>query len=286
MFERDASRLMEKRVHIVSFIRDYIGGSGHDKGVVGLSGGIDSALSYFLTCEALGPANTVGVIMQSKLSSEESVKNAEKIVAINNGMKRYYDISPVVDGFRKLLGAGSLGAGSLGEGSLGEGSLGEGSRLRLGNIQARTRMIILYNVASEIGGLVIGTGNKSEILTGYFTQYGDGGCSIEPLGDLYKTEVWELAKMVGIPEEIIDKPPSAELWKDQTDESELGVPYKTLDEVLFLLIEKNHLPEEIEALGYNRKIVDRTVELVKRSRYKRHTPPYPQLQTYNMQELL
>lgn len=276
MFERDASSLMEKRVHIVSFIRDYIGGSGHDKGVVGLSGGIDSALSYFFTCEALGPANTVGVIMQSKLSSEESVKNSEKIVAINNGMKRYYDISPVVDGFCKLLG----------EGSLGEGALGEGSRLRLGNIQARTRMIILYNVASEIGGLVIGTGNKSEILTGYFTQYGDGGCSIEPLGDLYKTEVWELAKMVGIPEEIIDRPPSAELWKDQTDESELGMPYKTLDEVLFLLIEKNHLPEEIEALGYNRKIVDRTVELVKRSRYKRHTPPYPQLQTYNTQELL
>ena len=270
MFERDASSLMEKRVHIVSFIRDYIGGSGHDKGVVGLSGGIDSALSYFFTCEALGPANTVGVIMQSKLSSEESVKNSEKIVAINNGMKRYYDISPVVDGFCKLLG---------------EGALGEGSRLRLGNIQARTRMIILYNVASEIGGLVIGTGNKSEILTGYFTQYGDGGCSIEPLGDLYKTEVWELAKMVGIPEEIIDRPPSAELWKDQTDESELGMPYKTLDEVLFLLIEKNHLPEEIEALGYNRKIVDRTVELVKRSRYKRHTPPYPQLQTYNTQEL-
>jgi NAD+ synthase len=271
MFERDASRLMEKRVHIVSFIRDYIGGSGHDKGVVGLSGGIDSALSYLLTCEALGPANTIGVIMPSKLSSEESVKNAEKIVAINNGMKRYYDISPVVDGFCKLLG---------------EGSLKEGSRLRLGNIQARTRMVILYNVASEIGGLVVGTGNKTEILTGYFTQYGDGGVSFEPLGDLYKTEVWELAKVVGIPEEIIKRPPSAELWKDQTDESELGMPYRTLDEVLFLLIEKNHLPEEIEALGYDRKIVDRAVELVERSRYKRHTPPYPQLQTYNTQELL
>lgn len=281
MFERDASRLMEKRVHIVSFIRDYIGGSGCDKGVVGLSGGIDSALSYFLTCEALGPANTIGVIMPSKLSSEESVKNAEKILAINSGMKRYYDISPVVDGFRKLLGADSHR-----EGSLKEGSLGEGARLRLGNIQARTRMIILYNVASEIGGLVVGTGNKTEILTGYFTQYGDGGVSFEPLGDLYKTEVWELAKLVGIPEEIIKRPPSAELWKDQTDEGELGMPYKTLDEVLFLLIEKNHLPGEIEALGYDRKIVDRTVELVKRSRYKRHTPPYPQLQKYNTQELL
>lgn len=271
MLTEDKSVLMEMRVRIVSFIKDYIGGSKHKKGVVGLSGGIDSALSYTLTCEALGAENTIGVIMPSELSGRESFKNAEKIVEIHNGIKRFYDICSVIDTFSSLLG---------------ESSPGTGSRVRLGNIQARTRMIILYHVASEVGGLVVGTGNKSELLTGYFTQYGDGGCSLEPLGDLYKTEVWELARLVGIPQEIIDRPPSAELWKDQTDESELGVPYKTLDEVLFLLIEKNHSPEEIEAFGYGRDIVDRIVELVERSKFKRHTPPSPQLRRYNAQELL
>jgi NAD+ synthase len=256
---------------ITTFLREYIGGTGYSRGVVGLSGGVDSALSYSLTCEALGAENAIGVIMPSSFSSRESLENAERIVKIYNGVKRIYDISPVVDSFSALLDAASVD---------------EDSRIRLGNIQARTRMIILYNVASEVGGLVVGTGNKSELLAGYFTQYGDGGCSIEPLGDLYKTEVWELARLVGIPKEIIDRTPSAELWKNQTDESELGIQYQTLDEVLFLLIEKNHTPEEIEALGYGREKVDTIVELIEKSRFKRRTPPSPQLRRYNAQELL
>jgi NAD+ synthase len=276
MFARDRSTLLEMKDRITTFLREYIGGTGYSRGVVGLSGGVDSALSYSLTCEALGAENTIGVIMPSSFSSRESLENAERIVKIYSGVKRIYDISPVVDAFSTLLDAASVD----------ESSVDEDSRIRLGNIQARTRMIILYNVASEVGGLVVGTGNKSELLAGYFTQYGDGGCSIEPLGDLYKTEVWELARLVGIPKEIIDRTPSAELWKNQTDESELGIQYQTLDEVLFLLIEKNHTPEEIEALGYGREKVDTIVELIEKSRFKRRTPPSPQLRRYNAQELL
>jgi NAD+ synthase len=266
MFAQDKQSLEKLRSQIVTFIRDYTHGSGLKKGVVGLSGGVDSSLSYFLTCEALGVKNTLGVIMPSRLSTRDSRENAEELIKLKNGVERYYDISPIVEKFGAVLD--------------------ENSRVRVGNIQARTRMIILYNVASQEGGLVIGTGNKTELLTGYFTLYGDGGCSIEPLGDLYKTEVWELARLVGVPQRIISRKPSAELWENQTDETELGIQYRTLDEILWLLIEKNHTPDEIMSLGYKREFVDRVVDLVKRTKFKRQTPPAPVLRRYNYHDLV
>ncbi len=266
MFQTNSKRLESLKNQIVSFIREYVQGSGHKKGIIGLSGGVDSSLVYLLTCEALGVKNCIAVMMPYKTTRSESVKNAEKLIKQKGGIKRYYNISDVVDQFITLFG--------------------DISRIRLGNIQARTRMITLYNVASETGGLVMGTGNKTELLLGYFTLYGDGGCSIEPLGDLYKTEVWELASWIGIPDEIVSKKPSAELWENQTDESELGITYQTADAILYLLIENNHSPDEIETKGYKRQDIDKIIELVRKSRFKRHSPPAPVLRQYNFQEFL
>ncbi|MBN2322462.1 MAG: NAD+ synthase [Spirochaetes bacterium] len=266
MFARDKHSLQRIRRHIVEFIARYTRDAGAGKGIIGLSGGVDSAVSYAVTCEALGPENTIGVIMSSAFSTAESKMYAESVVQKFGGTLRRYDITQLVEAFRSLLD--------------------ERSKARLGNIQARIRMIILYNVSSETGGLVIGTGNRSELLTGYFTQYGDGGCAVEPLGELYKTEVWALGKELGIPEAVLDRPPTAELWEDQTDEGEIGVPYETLDEVLFLLIENNHSPTEIISLGYDHDTVKRVVDLVVRSKFKRHTPPVPGIRSNNRETFL
>jgi len=262
----EPSVLKDVKESIVTYIREYTHSAGFKKGIIGLSGGVDSSLSYFLTCEALGVKNTIGVLMPYRSSNEDSIKHAEKIIQMKNGIKRYYNITDIVDSFRSLLG--------------------NTSEIMLGNIMSRTRMIILYNVASEIGGLVVGTGNKTEILLGYFSVYGDGGCSMEPLGDLYKTEVWKLAEYLGIPKEIISKKPSADLWKGQTDESELGISYQLADSILYLLIEKNFTLEEIADKGYKNKDVKKIIELVKRSRFKRHTPPSPKLRNYNYSKLI
>jgi NAD+ synthase len=266
MFARDKNSLRVIKRRIVEFIAGYVENAGAQKGIVGLSGGVDSAVSYALTCEALGSENTIGVIMSSALSTAESVEHAQSVVETHGGIVRRYDIAPAVETFRFLLN--------------------EHTRVRLGNIQARIRMIILYNISSETGGLVIGTGNRSEMLTGYFTQYGDGGCAIEPLGELYKTEVWALGRELGVPEAILVRPPTAELWEDQTDEGEIGIPYKILDEVLFLLIERNHSPAEIISRGYGPDTVERIIELVEKSRFKRHTPPLPRIRTDNRETLL
>ncbi|UCB46859.1 MAG: NAD+ synthase [Spirochaetota bacterium] len=271
MFAQDKQSLERIRSQIVTFIKDYVHSSGHKKAVVGLSGGVDSSLSYFLTCDALGAKNTIGVIMPSRLSNKESRENAEELIKLKKGIKQYYDISSIVEKFGSVLD---------------ESEKNKRSRIRIGNIQARTRMIILYDVASREGGLVIGTGNKTELLTGYFTLYGDGGCSIEPLGDLYKTEVWELAQIVGVPKKIISRKPTAELWENQTDETELGIKYRTLDEILWYYIERNNNPDEIVKFGYEREIVEKVVALVKRTKFKRHTPPSPVLRRYNYQELV
>jgi NAD+ synthase len=266
MFVRDKQSLRGIKQRIVEFIAGYTKDAGACKGIIGLSGGVDSAVSYALTCEALGSENTIGVIMPSVFSTVESKKHAESIVETFGGTLRLYDITPVVESFRSLFN--------------------ECSTVRLGNIQARIRMIILYNVSSETGGLVIGTGNRSELLTGYFTQYGDGGCAVEPLGELYKTEVWALGRELGIPEAVLNRPPTAELWENQTDEGEIGIPYKMLDEILFLLIERNHRPAEIISRGYDSDTVKLVFDLVGKSKFKRHIPPSPRIRTNNRETLL
>ena len=266
MIHTDQQTLRVYKNRIVSFIREYTKNAGLSTGAIGLSGGIDSALSYFLVCEALGARNVIAVIMPYRTTEEHFIENARALIQLTNGEERYYNITSMVDSFRTLSDTIS--------------------DIRLGNIMARVRMILLYDIAAENSGLVIGTGNKTEILLGYFTVYGDGGCGIEPLGDLYKTEVWEMAKLFGIPDEIVNQSPSAGFWRGQTDESDLSITYKTADSILHLLIEKNFTPEEIESHGFRRMDIERVLSLVRRSRFKRHMPPIVPLKNQMRDELL
>jgi len=266
MIKTDKATLEQYRAKIVDFIKEYTHNSGHKTGVVGLSGGVDSSLTYSLTCEAIGEKNTIGVIMPYKTSKKKFKMNAEKLVQLKGGRIRYHEITDIVDSFKKQFE--------------------NITSIRLGNIMARTRMIILYDTASQFNGLVMGTGNKTEILLGYFTVYGDGGCSIEPLGELYKTQVWEMAKLVGVPDDIINEKPTADLWEGQTDEEELGILYKKADSILYLLFEKHFTREEALSEGYSSKEIGRVVDLAKKSCFKRHTPPSPLLRTQNINKYL
>jgi NAD+ synthase len=153
----------------------------------------------------------------------------------------------------------------------------EDQQVRRGNIMARMRMIVLFDQSADFGGLVIGTGNKTELLLGYTTQFGDAASAINPMGDLYKTQVWQLAAEMGVPEVILEKAPSADLWIGQTDEGELGFTYKEVDRLLYLLVDRRHSPEDCVEAGFDRKFVESVVALVQRNHFKRVMPPIAKL---------
>ena len=153
----------------------------------------------------------------------------------------------------------------------------EMAAMRKGNIMARMRMIIAYDQSEDFKALVVGTGNKTEILLGYTTLYGDSACAINPLGDLYKTQVRQLAHAMKIPPVIISKPPSADLWKDQTDEGELGFTYEEVDKLLYLLVDQRFNPQECVEAGFEEKFVRLVVERVRRNQFKRILPPIAKL---------
>lgn len=153
----------------------------------------------------------------------------------------------------------------------------EADQVRRGNVMARARMIVLYDQSEAFGGLVVGTGNKTEILLGYTTIYGDSACALNPLGDLYKTQARQLARAMGIPQEIIDKPPSADLWQDQTDEGELGFTYADVDQLLYLLVDKRYTPEDCVQAGFSESFVRNVVERMRRNHFKRVMPPVAKL---------
>lgn len=234
---------------LTSFIRDAVETSGTSGVVVGLSGGIDSSLAAALAERALGPERVYGFLLPYRTSSPESVSDA-RLVAEHLGLPhRLIEISPMVDAYFEMEPDADAG--------------------RRGNKMARERMTILFDQAKKLGALVLGTSNKTEILLGYSTVFGDNASSLNPLGDLYKHQVWQLSRHMGLPERVVAKRPSADLWPGQTDEDDLGFDYATADEVLWLLFDEGLTPDEVVERGYEERVVQRIVRLERQFRFKR-----------------
>jgi NAD+ synthase len=258
---------------IAGFIRGQLRQAGFERAVLGLSGGIDSALVAYLVAEAIGPERLLCVLMPYRTSSPASRADAEEVVRRLGCASRLVDISPIVDGYFGTPGAGGA-AGTPGSG--GPEAL-DASPLRRGNFMARARMMVLYDASVTWGGLVVGTGNKTEGLIGYTTLFGDSACAFNPIGDLYKTQVRQLAIEIGVPDAIVRKAPSADLWPGQTDEVEAGFTYHELDRLLFAMVDRRRSDEELEALGFDRATRERVERMVAGSEFKRQVPPIAKL---------
>jgi NAD+ synthase len=240
---------------IREFIRAQLRQAGFEKALLGLSGGIDSALVAYLVAEAIGPERLLAVLMPYRTSSPESRADAEEVVRRIGCASELVDISAIVDGtFATTSGA-------------------EASPLRRGNAMARARMIVLYDHSVTWQGLVVGTGNKTETLIGYTTLWGDSASAFNPIGDLYKTQIRQVAQAVGVPDAIIRKAPSADLWPGQTDEAEVGFSYAEVDRILFRLVDRRWSIDEVVADGFARATVERVDRMVAGSEFKRQVPP-------------
>jgi NAD+ synthase len=242
---------------LVGFIRDAVTKVGFGKAVLGLSGGIDSALSAFLAAEALGPQNVLAVRMPYRTSSEGSLTDAQQVIDQLGLPALTLPITPMVEPLFAQFP--------------------DMNAMRRGNIMARQRMIILYDQSAAWNGLVIGTSNKTEALLGYSTLYGDSAAALQPIEDLYKTQVRQLSRALGVPAAILDKPPSADLWEGQTDEGELGYTYAEVDQVLYLLVEGRYTVDEVAEHGHNREFVAKVWRRVKMNHYKRTMPSVAKL---------
>lgn len=236
---------------LTRFIRDETRKFGINRVVIGLSGGLDSSVSATLAVRALGKENVFGFILPYKTTSKESLDDAQLIVEILGIQVETIDITPIVDSYFKT---------------------NDVDKLRRGNFIARVRMCILFDKSSELSALVLGTSNKTELLLGYGTIYGDMASAINPLGDLYKTQIRILAKEIGVPERIISKPPTADLWVGQTDEGELGITYEEADDILYNLIEKRIPSSILIERGYDIAKVNKIISLVKKNQFKRSLP--------------
>ncbi|MHA2212010.1 MAG: NAD+ synthase [Candidatus Thorarchaeota archaeon] len=237
---------------IADFIKDYFESAVAEKAVIGLSGGVDSALAAWLTCRAIDSKSVLGVMIPVNASIDaDNIADAQNMA---DGLRVGYEVFELKNVIQAFEPLGLEG-------------------ICVGNLTARMRMATLYGRANQIGGLVIGTGNKSEIMTGYFTKHGDGGVDLLPIGDLYKANVYQLAEHAGIPDKIIEKAPSAGLLPGQTDEGELGISYQELDSILFLLHDKGLEKNQIIKKGYSAESVDRVLTLVRTSQHKREPVP-------------
>jgi NAD+ synthase len=256
---------------MAGFIRGQLRQAGFERAVLGLSGGIDSALVAYLVAEAIGPERLLCVLMPYRTSSPSSRADAEVVVARLGCASRLVDISPMVDGYFGTSVEGAAVAGAGGVVAL------DASALRRGNFMARARMTVLYDLSVEWGGLVVGTGNKTESLIGYTTLFGDSACAFNPIGDLYKTQVRQLSLALGVPDAILRKAPSADLWPGQTDETEAGFTYHELDRLLFWMIDRRRSAPELEALGFDPAMIARIERMVAGSEFKRQVPPVAKL---------
>ncbi len=239
--------------HLVEFIRRQMQETGFKNLVLGLSGGLDSALVCFLCARAVGPEHVLAVRMPYKSSSPASFEDAQKVIDATGVKTITLPVTGMVDALLEQVGTVSS--------------------LRRGNMMARARMIILFDQSAAFEALVVGTSNKTEILLGYSTWYGDSACSFNPIGGLYKTQVRQLSRAMGMPEALLAKAPTADLWEGQTDEGDLGFTYDEVDRLLFALVEEGKSVEECIALGFGESFVKKVVLRMQRFAFKRALPP-------------
>lgn len=237
---------------LTRFLRAEITRIGLSRAVIGVSGGIDSALVAYLLVKALGKENVLGVRMPYKTSSQDSLDHAQLVIDDLDIPNLTIPITEMADGLIQKFP--------------------EMSNMRKGNIMARCRMVTLYDQSEDFKGLVIGTGNKTEIMLGYSTLYGDGGHALNPIGDLYKAQVRQLSRAIGVPQPIIDKAPSADLWAGQTDEQELGFTYEEADKLLYLLVDLRYTAEECIEAGIKAEFVETVLRRLRRNHFKRVMP--------------
>jgi NAD+ synthase len=245
------------RTVIGEFIRGQLRQAGFERLVLGLSGGIDSALVACLVAEAIGADHLLCLLMPYRTSSNASRADAELVVDQLGAASELVDISPMVDAFFAAAP--------------------DASAVRRGNVMARQRMTVLYDRSVTWGGLVVGTGNKTESLIGYTTLFGDSACAFNPIGDLYKSQVRQIAEAIGVPDRIISKAPSADLWPGQTDETEAGFSYPVLDRLLYWRVDRRRSDEEMAELGFDPELVARVDRMIASSEFKRQVPPIAKL---------
>ena len=253
------TELETRRERITDFVTDTVEAAGAEGAVLGLSGGIDSTLTAHLAVEALGADNVRGLVLPSDANTEGNMSDAERVAELLDIQYDVVEIQPIVDTFVEAAPDDVAG-----------------DRMALGNVAVRTRGVLTYFVANAESRVVLGTGNRSEAMTGYFTKYGDQAVDCNPIGNLYKYQVRQLAAHVGVPDDLVEKPPSAEMWSGQTDESEMGLTYDTLDAILMLHVDGPFsLSATCETLGVPESAVERVVSLVAGSAHKRAMPPAP-----------
>jgi NAD+ synthase len=242
---------------LIRFIRDELAETGLSRLVLGISGGVDSALVAGLSVRAVGSDNLVGVILPYKSSDPDNEKDAQALID-RFGLKKYrVDITPQIDTYYRQFP--------------------DADKTRRGNKMARERMSVLYDISAQEKAVVIGTSNKSEIFLGYGTIFGDLACAFNPLGDLYKTQVRALAGHIGIPANIIDKKPSADLFSGQTDEGDFGFSYEDVDGLLYLLVDKGLTPEECEGEGFDGNMIRKVIQMMIANEFKRDATPVAKL---------
>ncbi|ESS05698.1 MAG: NH(3)-dependent NAD(+) synthetase [uncultured archaeon A07HB70] len=266
------AELVDVRETATSFVERVVDDAGADGAVIGLSGGVDSSTVASLAADALGPERVYGLVMPSDVTSAESTSDGERVATELGIDYDVVDVSGVVDAVLDAVPDDSLRDEAAAD--------AEPARTAVGNVRVRARAVTNYVVANAENRVVLGTGNRSEAMTGYYTKYGDQAVDCNPIGPLYKQQVRQLATALDVPDRIVEKPPSAEMWLDQTDEGELGLDYDTLDAVLAL-----HVDGPLSAAATVRTLddvtaaqVDRVDDLVARSEHKRQMPPAPALE--------
>jgi NAD+ synthase len=242
---------------LTGFIRTELNRVGFQRALLGVSGGIDSAVSLYLSAKALGPENVLAIRMPYKTSPDHTLEDAQLMIDDLGVQSMTVEITPMVDPLIDRFE--------------------DMTKIRAGNIMARMRMIVLFDQSVAFNGLVMGSSNKTEILLGYSTIFGDAAAALQPIGDLYKTQVRQLARHLGVPEQVVSKAPSADLWEGQTDEGELGFSYADVDQLLHLLVDQRYRPEACVEEGFDRDFVEKVVRRVRQNHFKRVMPPIAKL---------